>query len=234
MARLPRLALAGLPHYVVQSAVHGQAMALDDADRQALLAALHEATASQQVAVWGYALLPQALHLLLCPATADGMGRCLQRLGRRYVPAFNRRHQRSGALWAGRFRAAVVEPGPWVLAALLRIEGLGQAAHPGGEWTSAAHHLGQLRDPHLAELPELWALGNTPFERESAWRERLEAGLDAATEATLARAVHGTWAAGSPGFLAEVAAAAGRPAAPRHAGRPARRSPQQSTVSPIK
>jgi len=117
---------------------------------------------------------------------------------------------------------------------LLRVDLLGLAAAPGGAWCSAAHHLGQARDPHLGEPPEVWALGNTPFERESAWRERLDAGLDAATDAALARAVHGTWAAGSPAFLAEVAAAAGRPTAPRRAGRPAGSRQRPVNMSPIK
>ena len=232
MARLPRLAVAGQTHYVVQTGVHGQPLMLDDTDRTALLAALREAAATHQVAVWGYALLPQALHLVVCPAAPEALGRMMQTLGRRYVLAFNRRHQRSGALWGGRFRAAVVEPGAWLLAALARVDRLGQEA---GAWSSAAHHLGQAeghaRAPLLADPRELWTLGNTPFERESAWRERLAQGPDTARDDALARAVHGTWVAGSPAFAAEMAALAGRPAAPRRPGRPAKRAPQADTPS---
>lgn len=220
MARLPRLAVAGQPHYVVQTGVHGQPLALDDVDRAAMLAALREAAATQQVAVWGYALLPQALHLVVCPATPEGLGRMMQTLGRRYVLAFNRRHQRSGALWGGRFRAAVVEPGAWLLAALARVDRLGQDS---GGWSSAPHHLGRTRDTLLAEPREFWSLGNTPFERESAWRDRLAEGPDPARDDALARAVHGTWVAGSAAFAAEMTALAGRPGTPRRPGRPAKR-----------
>lgn len=217
MARLPRLALAGQPHLVQQACVHGQLLALDDTDRSQLLAALHEAARAHGVRVWAYVLLPQALQLVVCPATDAGLGRMMQALGRRYVQAFNRRHQRSGALWAGRFRAAVVEPGPWLLAALAQVDRLGAAS---AAWSSAPHHLGQRHDPLLAEPPEFWTLGNTPFERESAWQRRLDSPPDAEMEAALARAVHGTWAAGSPAFVARLAEAVGRPTAPRKAGRP--------------
>ena len=222
MARLPRLVLAGLPHYVMQTSVHGQRLALDDADLRVLLTALHDAAARHRVGVWGYSVLPQALHLVLCPATSYGLGHMMQMLGRRYVPVFNRRHQRSGALWAGRYGAAVVEPGPWVVAALVHVERLGMAAGARGAWSSASHHLGRCRDPNLTEPPEFWALGNTPFERESAWRARLADELDAATEAMLDHAVRGGWAAGSATFAAWATEAAGRPAAPRPAGRPRR------------
>lgn len=228
MARLPRLALAGQPHCLLQQGVHGQPLAMDDTDRQHLLASLHEAAASQRVLLWGYALLPHELHLVACPASPDGLSRMMQALGRRYVVAFNRRHARSGALWAGRFRAAVVEPGDWLLAALARVDRLAlEAGAPG----SAAHHLGQRRDPLLADPPVFWSLGNTPFERESAWRQRLEAGPDP-READLARAVQGAWAAGSPAFVSAMTAELGRPAAPRRPGRP--RRVHDSTVSPIK
>jgi putative transposase len=219
MARLPRLALAGLPHYVLQTCVHGQPLVRDETDRQNLLAALREAAATCRVAVWAYAVLPQALHLVVCPGSPEGLGRMMQALGRRYVQAFNRRHQRSGALWGGRFRAAVVEPGDWLLAALVRVDRLGLEAEAG---SSAGHHLGRCRDPLLADPPELWALGNTPFERESSWQQRLAAGLDPATESVLARAVHGAWVAGSARFVAQTAAQAGRPAAPRRPGRPSK------------
>ena len=221
MARLPRLTLAQHAHYVVQATVHGQALVQDDDDRRALLAALAAAAAAQEVAVWGYALLAHELHRVVCPPRDGALGRMRQTLGRRYGAAFNRRHGRTGALWGGRFRAAVVERGDWLLTALCRVD---QLAREQGAWSSAPHHLGQTRDPLLADPPELWALGNTPFERETAYRALLDAGVEPVRADALARAVHGAWVVGSPGFAAEVAAAAGRPAAPRRAGRPPRRA----------
>lgn len=221
MARLPRLTLPGHAHCVRQATVHGQPLALDAQDEQALLEAMRTLSRQYGVAVWAYGLQAQALSAVLCPQTAEGLGRFMQALGRRYVQAFNRRHGRSGALWAGRYRAAVVEDGEWVLASMLHVE---RPAWLEGRPASAAHHLGQRRDALLADPPAYWALGNTPFEREGAWRQRLEQGLDAAAEATLARAVQGAWAVGSPGFMAGLAAAAGRPVLPRRPGRPRRQA----------
>jgi putative transposase len=229
VARLPRLTLAGSAHYVTQATVHGQLLALDDDDRRSLLNALAGAAQQHAVAVWGYVLLPQALHLLVCPPTGDALGRLMQTLGRRYVGAFNRRHARQGALWAGRFRAAVVEPGEWTLTALCRIDQLG-LAQAQGTWSSALHHLGQQRQPLMSDPPELWALGNTPFERETRWSERLAQPLDPTTLDTLARAVHGDWVVGSEAFAAGVAGAIGRPARPRRPGRPARAHPETKPV----
>jgi putative transposase len=227
VARLVRLALAGRAHYVAQATVHGQVLAVDDHDRHALLAALQAAASANKVAVWGYALLADGLQLVVCPATGDGLGRMMQQLGRRYVAEFNRRHGRAGALWAGRFRAAVVEPGDWLLSALCRVDelALAQPATAEGPWSSAPHHLGQARQVWLTDPPEIWALGNTPFERENAYRACLQRGVPPARAAALARAVHGAWVAGSDAFASEVAEATGRPTSPRRPGRPRRLRP---------
>jgi putative transposase len=96
----------------------------------------------------------------------------------------------------------------------------GPAAAP---WSSAAHHLGTATDTLPSDPPEWWMLGNTPFEREHAWRARLQAGPDPARAAALTRAVQGAWVAGSAAFAAQVEAMAGRPARPRRPGRPPRK-----------
>lgn len=71
-------------------------------------------------------------------------------------------------------------------------------------------------------MPETWALGNTPFDREAAYRALLLAGLPQAETDALRQAALGGWAAGSAAFVATVAQTAARPAAPRARGRPRR------------
>jgi putative transposase len=224
MARLPRLALAGHAHYLILRAhgsVAGRGVFADAADRHGFLSALHEAAAAERVQVHAYALLPAEVQLLATPPEPASLGRLMQALGRRYVSAYNRRHGHSGSLWDGRFRCAVVEPGATRLAVLRLIDG--QSIEPG--ITSAGHRRGGARDAGLADLPEVWQLGNTPFDREAAYRDLLEHGLPTAQAESLRRAALGGWAAGSPAFTAEVAATASRPARPRTPGRPRRSAP---------
>jgi putative transposase len=221
MARLPRLALAGQAHLALMLGHGAQPVFTDDDDRRAFLAALRESALQQGVAVHGHALLPGQVLLLLTPATDGALGTLMQGLGRRYGAAFNRRHGRLGSLWAGRFRTAVVQAGPPLLDAMLFVDL--QAMQAGAEaWSSLDHHLGRRRDPLLTDASAWWSLGNTPFEREAAYRHRLDEGLPAARMAALADAVHKGWAVGDAGFLAALAAQADRPVQPRPRGRPRR------------
>ncbi len=225
MARLPRLAVAGQAHLALMLGHSAQPVFADDSDRRQFLAALRESALQQQVAVHAYALLPNQVLLLLTPTTAGALGALMQGLGRRYGAAFNRRHGRRGSLWAGRFRAAVVQDGPLLLEAMLFVDlqapPVDAAAQP---CSSLGHHLGQRRDALLSDSSAWWALGNTPFEREAAYRRCVADGLSPARSAALADTVHKGWALGDAAFLAALARQTDRPVQARPRGRPPRAS----------
>lgn len=227
MARRPRLVVPGCAHLLLQRGLSAQPVFADDADRQQYLAALGEALRAQAVSLHAYALQDDGVWLLLRPPSQTALARCVQTLGRRYVAAFNRRHGRSGTIWDGRFRAAVVQDGAPLLQALLLVDSApsrrGAAASlPHSVWGSAPHRLGLKRDPLLSDPPEYWQLGNTPFEREAAYGRLLAQGLDAAALRRIEHAAANGWALGSPQFLAEIAQRLGRAVRPRARGRPPR------------
>lgn len=219
MARLPRLVLAGHPHLVQQRALDGRTAFADDTDRAHFMGILREGLAMEQVQLHAYGLQAGDLRLLVTPAVPQALARLMQAIGRRYVAACNRRHGRRGTLWDGRFRACPVEPGEFVLAAMAWVE----CSEAAGKASSATHHVGARRDTLITDPQAYWGLGNTPFEREAAWRRRLEAGVDERLAECLERALRGGWAFGSPAFAAS-AARPGRPGAPRPRGRPRRRA----------
>jgi putative transposase len=220
MARLPRLVVPGQAHHLVQRGHNAQPVFIDDEDRRQYLAALRDALRAHAVVLHAYALLDDAVQLLLRPPSEAALSRMVQAVGRRYVAGFNRRHGRSGTIWEGRFRAGVVQQGEPTLQSLRMIDAL--SSH--GRWSSAPHRLGLTRDALVSDPPEYWRLGNTPFEREAAYAALLAQGLDEAVVRRIEHAAANGWALGSPQFLAEMARQSGRPVRPRPRGRP--RSPK--------
>jgi putative transposase len=225
MARLPRLALAGHLHHLIHRGHNLQPIVVDDEDRKTMLAALQDSAATHRVAIHAYVVMPNHLHLLATPSSDDGLSRMMQALGRRYVSAFNLRHGRLGTLWEGRFRAAPLEAESHLLAAMRSIElnpqRAGLSMDPGDFiWSSAAHHLGRRRDPLVTDPPLFWALGNTPFERELAWRRWLEDGESEADRQRLIDSALKGWPLGSARFLQSLGEISARPMSPRPRGRP--------------
>ena len=194
MARLPRLILPDQPHHVILRGNNRQAIFFSDLDREQLLATLAESAAQYRVAIHAYVLMDNHLHLLATPPSADALSRMMQSLGRRYVGWFNARHQRTGTLWEGRFRAGLIEGERHLLACMRYIElnpvRAGLCTEPAQwPWSSAAHHLGLARNLLIAEHEMYWLLGNTPFEREHAYREFMAQGVGAAEQARFTEAV---------------------------------------------
>ena len=225
MARLPRLAVARLPHLVLQRGIDGRAVFADAQDRTVWLAALTEAARANGVAVHAYSLQPDQWLLLATPETSGGLSRCIQDLGRRYVRHFNNRHGRRGPLWEGRYRATVLQPERHLLDAMVLLDLLstleGRVGAPSEDTgTAHAHHIGQHQDRLITPHAQFWQLGNTPFAREAAYTERVRAGLDHDTVRRLLDAARSGWALGDEAFVRSLQAQTGRRLSPGRAGRP--------------
>ncbi len=225
MARLARLSAPQVMHYLLQRGHNNGAIVHDMQDLEHLLQVLREAARATGVVLHAYAVAATELRVLATPDSATGVSRMMQALGRRYAAWFNRRHSRSGALWDGRFRSALIESGAPALLALRQIDGLAPAGSDDGApgpllRATGAHRCGGRRDAALIDPPVYWQLGNTPFDRESRYRSLLGEPLPAAQAQALERAVQGGWAFGSPAFLAGLSSDTARPLAPRPRGRP--------------
>lgn len=226
MARLPRLVLAGQVHVIVHAGNGGEQVFADEVDRDVYLEYLRDAARAADVAVHAYGLHPGEVRLLATPETDTALAQMMQSVGRRFVPLFNARHGRVGSPWAGRFRSVAVESGPHVLACMRFVEGLGtppasrqtQTEHQVS--SSAPHHLQGTANRLLIEHAGFWALGNTPFEREAAYRAYVSQPAYEADMATILLAIRSGLPLGSEGFAAAAARQSGRRARPAPRGRP--------------
>ena len=57
------------------------------------------------VAIGAYCLLPNHFHLLITPLVGDGVSQFMQKVTTAYVMYYNKRHNRSGSLFEGPFKA---------------------------------------------------------------------------------------------------------------------------------
>lgn len=226
MARLPRLCVTDLPHLVLWQGHNRQAVFVDDDDRRAFVALLDDAAPREGVELHGYALLDTAVWLLLTPRREGGLSRLMQSLGRSYVRRFNARHGRTGTLWEGRYRATVLAPDQ-VLPALVWLDHepvcTGLAASPEAwSWSTHRHYTGLAPQRGVQPPAAWWSLGDTPFAREAAYRQRVYEGVPPAQAQRLRDAAIKGWPLGDAAFLAALAAQTGRRTQPARPGRPRR------------
>lgn len=60
------------------------------------------------VSIGAYCLMPNHFHLLITPMVEDGVAKFMNKLGTSYSIYFNRKYDRSGSLFQGRFKAKMV------------------------------------------------------------------------------------------------------------------------------
>src|SRR6516225_1367121 len=71
---------------------------------------------AHQVEVWAYCLMPNHVHLIAIPQSADGLRHAIGEVHRRYTRMVNFREGWRGHLWQGRFASFVLDE-PYLLTA---------------------------------------------------------------------------------------------------------------------
>jgi len=103
MARLPRAALRGVPHHVTQRGNSRERVFFGDGDYALYLNLLAEAAGQAGVAIWGYCLIPNPVHIIATPSDGDGLRRTFRYVHRHYTGYINARMRVTGHLWQVRF-----------------------------------------------------------------------------------------------------------------------------------
>jgi putative transposase len=225
MARLARLVVPNYPHHLIQRGNDRQLVFRDEEDYGVFLKCVRDAARRFKVAVHAYVLMPNHFHLLATPADETGLSRMMQWVGRYYVPYFNRKYQRTGTLWQGRYRTTLVDPDRYLLACSryielnpVRAELVAAADHY--PWSSCMHHIGVKADSLVTDHALYWALGNTPFQREAAYREALNHPLKAEEIEQIRSATNKGWLLGGEEFKQSIAKQTTRRLNPVKKGRP--------------
>ncbi|WP_229792397.1 transposase [Cognatilysobacter bugurensis] len=227
MARLPRLDLPGVPQHVVQRGVDRQACFARDDDYFRYRQELGEAALKHACSVHAYVLMTNHVHLLVTPAEPGGVSRMMQAIGRRYVAGFNTRYRRTGTLWEGRFRSALVDSEEYVLACYRYIElnpvRAAMTLEPGDyRWSSYACNAAGVHDARVTPHEAYRRLGAVDRERLATYAALVAGGI--AMEQAHDLAVHTQqqkpW--GSERFRRQIEALTGREVEVRPRGRPAK------------
>ena len=179
MARQPRLSLPSYPHHVIQRGNNRQPIFLAAKDYAVFLECLREAKRKCHARLYAYVLMTNHVHLLAEPEHEGDLRRFMQSVGRRYVRYINDTYERTGTLWEGRFKGAIVNRDEYLIMCSRHIElnpvRAGIVRHPREYRWSSYHGRAMGRpDPLLDEDPWYVTLGDSPQARAEVyakWRE---------------------------------------------------------------
>ena len=236
MSRRARITLAGIPHHIIQRGNNRNPCFFSNEDYQTYLDWLEQYAEVCECKIHAYVLMTNHVHLLATPLAAGGLGQMMRRLGQRYVQYINRRYERTGGLWEGRFKSCITAEARYVLACYRYIElnpvRAAIANHPQDYRWSSYQVNAQGKASSLVSTSDIYnELGANFHNRRQAYRNLFENQLEAEVIDQIRSATKGNFAFGSERFCKDASKALGRRVIPAKLGRPKLKN---CATSPIK
>ncbi len=180
--------------------------------------------------------MPNHVHLLVTPEARDGVSMMMQEVGRRYVRLFNETYKRSGTLWEGRFKAAMIDSERYFLTCQRYVElnpvraALvdNAAAYA---WSSHRHYAFGVRNALITAHDIFTALAHEEPARREAYRSLFAEPMPVEQTERIREATNKGWPLGNEAFIRKVEADLGRPARAPKRGRRSRVSDQSAELA---
>jgi len=210
MARLPRFVIPGHPQHVIQRGNNRQEIFCADEDYRFYLEKLNDSAIKHNCDIHAYVLMTNHVHLLVTPHHESGISKMMQMLGRYYVQYFNYCYRRTGTLWEGRYKAALIETDAYLLTCMRYIElnpvrAKGMVDHPASyPWSSYLFNALGNDDDLVVPHKHYNQLGTTPEERQTAYRQLFKTRIAEKTLEEIRNTTNKAWVLGSEYFKSRI------------------------------
>jgi len=225
MARKHRASAAGIAEHVIQRGNNRQVIFANKDDMAAYAAWLKEYAIKYRVNIHAWVFMTNHVHLLCTPADSTGISKMMQSMGRMYVLYFNKRHNRTGTLWEGRYKSCLVESDKYLLTLYRYIElnpvRAGMVSDP-AEYTWSSYQcngLGKQTDMQTHHQLYL-SLGTSSQTRQLAYRALFKSKVQGKMLDDIRHSANKGLALGSDSFIANVEAVTGQRLIQQKRGRP--------------
>ena len=157
MARKSRVLIPGMLYHIIHKGHNDGECFFNEQCYRFYLKSFEDAINLYDGKLHAYVLLNNLVHILITPASSKGIPRIMQTVGSRYTQYANKRFQRTGTLWDGRYKSCLVCAEEYLISCQLYIEYLpvlkGLVKNPGEyRWSSyCANALGYSKSivtPH--------------------------------------------------------------------------------------
>lgn len=226
MPRTGRIVLPGYAHHIVQRGHNRQRVFVGDDEYLYYIANLREWKDAFGCEVYAYCLMTNHVHLVVNPRESPAaLGLLMKRIAGRQTRLSNKREQRTGTLWEGRFKSSPVATDAYLLACCRYVElnpvraGIVHAPER-YRWSSYQERAGLTQGGWTDRDPSYLGLSSNPADRALRYRQWVAATIPDGEWERLRQATRRGVPTGDESFVEEVAESTGRKIEIRPPGRP--------------
>lgn len=114
MPRKPRIEFQGALYHVIARGNHRQNIFFDDNDRNRYLSTIEKSKSKFNFSIYAFVLMSNHVHLLIETSTIP-LSKIMQSLHTSYTQYFNLKHNKSGHLFQGRYKAILCQKDSYLL-----------------------------------------------------------------------------------------------------------------------
>lgn len=203
MPRTARMVIPEVSLHVVQRGHDQQDCFFNESDYVVYLAYLREFAERFGCSVHAYCLMTNHVHLFMTPHSSNACSQVMKFTGQYYVNRINRRLERSGTLWEGRFYSCIVPTERYALTCYRYIElnpvEAAMVKHPARyRWSSYAANVNRGVDDFLSPHAAYETLGIDDQTRATAYAALFDLPLDRKLVDDIRKATRGGYVVGAP------------------------------------
>lgn len=216
MPRANRYIVPGFTYHLTHRCHNREFLLKFAMDRQRYRIRLREALLDNSVDLLTYNITRNHVHLLAHTEDTTAVAAMMQQAAGEFARDYNRRKERSGAFWEGRYHVTMVDSERYLWECLLYVElnmvRCGEVVHPGQwEWSGFKEMMGARKRNQLLNLDKLLELSGArsieelrehllhglnerierrQLERQAMWTEALAVGSQSFVDAMKGRIQH--------------------------------------------
>ncbi len=163
MPRANRYIVAGHVYHITHRCHDRQFLLRFAKDRHTYRRRLLMAARPLNVCLLNYTITSNHVHLIIWAESPDQIAALMQKAAGEFAREYNRRKERSGAFWEGRYQVTMVEGGPYLEHCLVYVDLnmvlCGVVEHPSQwDWTGYGELMGQKKRNRVVRMTKLLEL----------------------------------------------------------------------------
>ncbi len=225
MPRQARQAIAGIPYHIIHRGNNRQVIFFDKDDYRFFVNSLGLAKEKYPCKIYSFTIMPNHIHLLIEAIEENqNIAYFVKLITQTYAQRINKRYQRTGTLWEGRFKSSPVSTDHYLLSCSRYIEmnavRAGMVRLPEQyEFSSYRAKVG-LKKLDFLDLDTLYlALGETEGERQGKYQRWFKESFSEPECGMIRDAIKRNWPYGNQEFQQEIESTLGRKFQIKKAGR---------------
>ncbi|MBU3014248.1 SapC family protein [Poseidonibacter lekithochrous] len=109
MARKTRISLPNIPQHIIKKSLNEKIIFHDKEDYTKFSEFMFISAEKLDVKIYSYIFMEKYFELLISSHISENISKFMQTLGRNYVFYYNKKYNRSGTIWEGRYKTSLVE-----------------------------------------------------------------------------------------------------------------------------